>query len=347
MEYNQYKCLELYVNNEPQNVFKKGDLVKTGDFDNIEDCENNINEKGYFTWVNKTDNKIKIETNNGWITVTVSPYYVGKPTYLKFRYEAQQNLNPYAINITSLDITRINTSSIEDMSRMFAGCSSLGSLDLSNFNTANVKTMNGMFQGCYKLVSLDLSKFNTSNCTNFGSMFANCSSLGSLDLSKFNTANVGDMAGMFQGCSKLVSLDLSNFDTSNCTNFGAMFDSCSSLGSLDLSKFNTSNCTNFGSMFDHCSSLGSLDLSSFNTSKSTFFAKMFDNCTSLVSLDLSNFDMRKAKANYCGDMFSYCNKLTHIKCKQAFKDWCITHQDIISLPTAMREGGSGTWEIVG
>ena len=269
MEYNQYKCLELYVNNEPQNVFKKGDLVKTGDFDNIEDCENNINEKGYFTWVNKTDNKIKIETNNGWITVTVSPYYVGKPTYLKFRYEAQQNLNPYAINITSLDITRINTSSIEDMSRMFAGCSSLGSLDLSNFNTANVKTMNGMFQGCYKLVSLDLSKFNTSNCTNFGSMFANCSSL------------------------------------------------------------------------------GSLDLSSFNTSKSTFFAKMFDNCTSLVSLDLSNFDMRKAKANYCGDMFSYCNKLTHIKCKQAFKDWCITHQDIISLPTAMREGGSGTWEIVG
>ena len=270
MEYNQYKCLELYVNNEPQNVFKKGDLVKTGDFDNIEDCVNNINQKGYFTWVNKTDNKIKIETNNGWTTVKVSPFYVGKPTYLKFRYEAQQNLNPYASNITSLDITRINTSSIEDMSRMFYYCSSLGSLDLSSFNTANV----------------------------------------------------GDMAGMFQGCSKLVSIDLSSFNTSNCTNFGAMFDSCSSLGSLDLSKFNTSNCT--------------------------FFNKMFSNCTSLVSLDLSNFDMRKAtSATSYADMFNYCNNLTHIKCKQAFKDWCITKQDIISLPTQMREGGSGTWEIVG
>ena len=322
MEYNQYKCLELYVNNEPQNVFKKGDLVKTGDFDNIEDCVNNINQKGYFTWVNKTDNKIKIETNNGWTTVKVSPFYVGKPTYLKFRYEAQQNLNPYASNITSLDITRINTSSIEDMSRMFYYCSSLGSLDLSKFNTANVKTMNEMFKGCYKLVSLDLSKFNTSNCTNFGSMFAGCGSLGSLDLSSFNTANVGDMAGMFQGCSKLVSIDLSSFNTSNCTNFGAMFDSCSSLGSLDLSKFNTSNCT--------------------------FFNKMFSNCTSLVSLDLSNFDMRKAtSATSYADMFNYCNNLTHIKCKQAFKDWCITKQDIISLPTQMREGGSGTWEIVG
>ena len=101
-------------------------------------------------------------------------------------------------------------------------------------------------------------------------------------------------------------------------------------------------------MFDGCSSLVSLDLSKFNTSKSTFFANMFHGCSSLVSLDLSNFDMRKATtATSYADMFSYCNKLTHIKCKQSFKDWCITHQDIISLPSAMREGGSGTWEIVG
>ena len=47
------------------------------------------------------------------------------------------------------------------------------------------------------------------------------------------------------------------------------------------------------------------------------------------------------------DMFKFCNKLTHIKCKQSFKDWCITNQDTIKLPDAMREGGSGTWEIIG
>ena len=320
MKYNQYKCLELYVNNEPQNVFKKGDLVKTGDFDNIEDCGNNINQNdGYFTWVNKKDNKIKIETNDGWTTVKVSPFYVGKPTYLRFGYETLDNLNPYAINITSLDITCIDTSSIIDMGNMFYGCRSLGSLDLSKFNTANVRTMYGMFQECSKLVSLDLSSFNTSNCTNFREMFFYCSKLVSLDLSSFNTANARDMVGMFQECSKLVSLDLSSFNTSNCTNFGGMFDNRSSLGSLDLSKFNTSNCINFGSMFDGCRSLG--------------------------SLDLSNFDMSKA-TNY-PDMFYNCYKLTHIKCKQAFKDWCIKNQNIIKLPTAMREGGSGTWEIVG
>lgn len=241
MEYNQYKCLELYVNNEPQNVFKKGDLVKTGDFDNIEDCENNIDRNGYFTWVNKTDNKIRIDTYNGWTTVTVSPYYVGKPTWLKFGYEAQQNLNPYAINITSLDITRIDTSSIKYMKNMFFNCKSLG--------------------------SLDLSKFNTDSCIDMESMFRNCSSLVSLDLSKFNTAKVKTMYRMFEGCSNLVLLDLSSFNINSVEDYHFMFDGC--------------------------------------------------------------------------------DYLNHIKCKQAFKDWCITNQVTIRLPSAMREGGSGTWEIVG
>lgn len=72
---------------------------------------------------------------------------------------------------------------------------------------------------------------------------------------------------------------------------------------------------------------------------------MFGFCSSLGSLDLSNFDMSNSTS--FNSMFIFCNKLTHIKCKQAFKDWCITKQDTINLPDAMREGGSGTWEIIG
>ena len=216
MEYNQYKCLELYVDNEPQNVFKKGDLVKTGDFDNIEDCENNINQNGYFTWVNTTDNVIKVKTSSTkWLTARTSPVYVGKPTYLRFGYEAQHNLNPYALNITSLGLTRIDTSSIQYMEYMFFYCRSL------------------------------------------------------------------------------VSLDLGSFNTDSCIDMRYMFDSCSSLVSLDLGSFNT------------------------------------------------------AKVRTMNDMFNGCSSLNHIKCKQSFKDWCLENQDTIALPTAMREGGSGTWEIVG
>ena len=45
-------------------------------------------------------------------------------------------------------------------------------------------------------------------------------------------------------------------------------------------------------------------------------------------------------------MFKYCDKLNYIRCTQYFKDWCITNQDTINLPTSMREGGDGIWEIV-
>lgn len=326
MEYNQYKCLQQYINGVAQDVYKKGDLVKTADFDTIEDCENNISphpptpSKECFTWVNTTDNVIKVQKVKGsstaWLTESVSPVCIDKPTYLRFGYDEEQN--PYAKNITSLDITRIDTSSINDMTRMFYYCQSLG--------------------------SIDLSKFDTSNCTDFSYMFEGCHSLGSLDLSNFNTAKVQSMHGMIEACNSLGSLDLSNFNTGNCTDFSWMFYHCVSLGSLYLSSFDTSNSTNFRAMFGYCESLGSLDLSSFNTSKCTNFSAMFLACSSLGSLDLSNFDISKATS--FNDMFYGCDKLTHIKCKQVFKNWCITNQTTISLPSTLRNG-AGTWEIVG
>ena len=51
-----------------------------------------------------------------------------------------------------------------------------------------------------------------------------------------------------------------------------------------------------------------------------------------------------SKVGYDTNKYFITGALTRIKCKQAFKDWCWTNQDTISLPTAVREGG--TWEIV-
>ena len=42
-------------------------------------------------------------------------------------------------------------------------------------------------------------------------------------------------------------------------------------------------------------------------------------------------------------MFNNCNALKHIKCRKVFKDWCISKN---ILPAAMKDGGSGTWEII-
>ncbi|MBQ4206999.1 MAG: BspA family leucine-rich repeat surface protein, partial [Clostridia bacterium] len=58
------------------------------------------------------------------------------------------------------------------MYEMFYGCSGLKSLDLSKFNTSLVNDMNNMFYGCENLESLDLSNFDTSLVTNMNNMFS-------------------------------------------------------------------------------------------------------------------------------------------------------------------------------
>ena len=160
------------------------------------------------------------------------------------------------------------------------------------------------------------------------------------------THNITNMSSMFASIEFCLNIfNISNFDTSNVTDMTSMFAACKSLTSLDLSNFNTSNVTDMTSMFDDCQQITSLDLSNFNTSKVTDMTSMFYYCEKLASLDLSNFDI--SKVTNMRDMFYYCNSLNHIKCKQAFKNWCWTNQDTIDLPVTMRSGGSGRWEIVG
>ena len=220
-------------------------------------------------------------------------------------------------------------------------------LEVRNYsnNCPSVTSFSNLFSNAYYMKTLTFAQgIDTSKIESMIYMFYNCTDLVSLDLSSFDVTNVRDAYNMFYSCSRLTSLILPDFSKGSLTAISSFFYNCRSLVSIDLSSFNTSNCTYFNAMFYGCSSLGSLDLSSFNTSNSTSFSDMFANCSSLRSLDLSNFDTINCTS--FSDMFYNCNKLTHIKCKQAFKDWCITNQDTIALPTAMREGGSGTWEIV-
>lgn len=137
-------------------------------------------------------------------------------------------------------------------------------------------------------------------------------------------------------------IDLSAYDTSNIVDMSLMFNNCNC--DIDLSKFDTSNVTSMCCMFACCSNLVELDLSSFNTTKVEYIQCMFGGCKSLVSLDLSNFDARSFQDYEC--MFAACDKLIHIKCKRAFKEWCLSHQDDIDLPDSMREGGIGIWQII-
>lgn len=222
----------------------------------------------------------------------------------------------YCRQLTSLDLSGLDTSQVTNMGGMFSRCTELTSLDLSGFDTSQVTNMKGMFQDCYTLTSLDLSGFDTSQVTNMMNIFSFCQKLTSLDLSSFDTSNVTNMNSMFASCRNLASLDITGFDTSNVTDMSSMFTGCENLISLDLRGFDTSKVTTMTAMFEYCRQLTSLDLRGFDTSNVTIMAAMFQLCYALARLDLSSFDMSKCDMKLHMCKFDSTNPCTVI-CTQA------------------------------
>ena len=219
-------------------------------------------------------------------------------------------------SLKSIDVSGFDTSKVVNMNGMFWRCNNLKNIDVSNFKTSKVTDMNNMFADCSNLTTLDLSNFDTSNVLymgnpyhySYGGMFRNCSSLVNLNISSFNTSKVKDMSDMFYGCSSLVTLDLSSFNTSNVTSMGSMFEKCTSLKSLNLFNFDVSSVTDMSFMFCNCSKLLNLDLSSFKESKVTTTRQMFGGCKSLETLNISNFDTSNVTSMV--QMFRGCSSLT-------------------------------------
>ena len=210
-------------------------------------------------------------------------------------------------SLTNIDTSGFDTSKVVTMANMFEGCTNLKDLDVSNFDTSNVTTMQYMFRKCASLEKLNLSNFNTDKLKITSRMFWECSNLKILVLSNFNTSNVIDMERMFSGCSSLITLNLSSFNTSKVTRMNDMFSNCSSLVDLNVSNFDTSNVTNMEGMFSNCSKLTSLNLLNFNTSKVINMNRMFQGCSNIKSIDLSNFDTKSVKTMQL--IFSECKSL--------------------------------------
>ena len=157
-----------------------------------------------------------------------------------------------------IDITQLDTSKVENMSRMFREDGKLQNIEgLNSIDTSNVTNMNAMFYLCEDLKSLILENFNTINVTDMSSMFHGCSKMNLLDISSFNTTNVTTMYDMFSGTG-MSSSDFElilgkEFDTSNVTNMEMMFqltgDSNPKL-TLDLTNFTFREDLNYNDMFE-------------------------------------------------------------------------------------------------
>lgn len=112
-------------------------------------------------------------------------------------------------NLTSIDLTKVNTDSVTDMSYMFSGCNRLKKLNLSNFKTTKVKNMSYMFNECSSLTTVIMNKFNTLNVDDMEGMFYKCESLSILDISTFKNTNSPRTVVMFFNCKILTTVYIS------------------------------------------------------------------------------------------------------------------------------------------
>ena len=154
---------------------------------------------------------------------------------------------------TSLDLSNLNTARVVNFSYFLYHNENITSLDVSHINTSSARDMHGMFSNL-RIKSLDVSHFDTSNATDLHNMFSYCNELTSLDLSNFDTSNVTDLGSFISGTTKLTNINLSSFDTSNVTSM-SQFMKGSGLREIDLSSFDTTNVTSIYEMFNECPKL--------------------------------------------------------------------------------------------
>ena len=122
---------------------------------------------------------------------------------------------------------------------MFHSCLELNEIDLSKLNTTNVSDMSSMFENCSGLKSIDLSSLDTKNVTNMESMFSGCFNLSNI-IMPYDTQSVTNISLMFNDCKRLIKLDLSFLEVKNIIYARNIFKYCSNLKKIILNNDNYS-----------------------------------------------------------------------------------------------------------
>ncbi|MCW1355327.1 BspA family leucine-rich repeat surface protein [Campylobacter jejuni] len=190
-----------------------------------------------------------------------------------------------------------NTSNVENMAHMFAGCKTFNQ-DISSWDVSKVKDMECMLHGCH-VFNQNISKWNTSKVTTMEGMFWGCESFDQ-PLGDWDVSNVENMDSMFARCHSF-NQDISDWDVRNVENMYSMFHCCSSFNQ-DISKWDVSNVENMRGMFEHCASFNQ-PLGDWDVSKVKYMSYMFIGCRNF-NQDLSSWDISNVKN--MEDMFENC-----------------------------------------
>ncbi len=197
------------------------------------------------------------------------------------------------------------TSSVENMSFMFAGAS--GEADVGDWNLSSVTNMSSMFY--YSTGTYDVGSWDVSNITDMSGMFfgvnftpnvsswvvsnvTNMSSMFSLsdadpDVSGWDISNVESIGGMFSGTC-CANPDVENWDTSSVTTTSVMFASAE-IANPNVSKWDTSNVVDMSRMFIDAN-VADPEVENWDTSSVTTMNAMFAGADE-ANPDVTNWDV--------------------------------------------------------
>lgn len=144
-------------------------------------------------------NNITLTVNGKGTRTVLSELFAELPNKVIINGNNMDVTNEYNLTDQNNTVTLVWDNLIDNTNSMFKDCSDITRIDLSNFETSSVINMDNMFSGASSLTSLDLSNWDTSNVQYMNNMFSGTSSLTSLNLSNWDTSQVIDMSGMFYG----------------------------------------------------------------------------------------------------------------------------------------------------
>jgi len=194
----------------------------------------NVLLEDWTTNVNDEDKTITLISYTGKDTAIVVPSEVedGDVNYSVI-IQGTNDINKHTFPSETQSITIQNgVKAGKDISYLFSENEQLTTIDITGLDTSNASNMTGLFNGCKKLEKLDLSNFNTKKTTCYNIMFENCDNLEELDLSGFDFSNASSMMGMFIACDKLKTIDMSSFEIISPVEISGMFSGCTSLRTI-------------------------------------------------------------------------------------------------------------------
>lgn len=203
---------------------------------------------------------------------------------------------------TTLDLSKVNTSKVTDMSYMFAECDA-PYLDLSGFDVSNVSNMDHMFYYCNSEMNID--GWDTSKLTNANYMFNNFT--GSIDLSKLDFSSVTNVNYMF-GSANTDKINLTGLSFPKTTSLTYMFYQAKGT-TLNLSSWDITNITDLNNFLGFTGHK-TIDLTGWKTTKVTSMNSIFYYLSSLEKLIMPDWDMTNTTKTT--SFFYSCGKLSYI-----------------------------------